>query len=70
MGLATTNIETIIPSDANPVAGWIDVPHERPAANDDEELDRRRRRREAMVLREGLGGPIGEDIIRFTNLDG
>jgi hypothetical protein len=44
------------------VAGWVQVPRERPAVNDAAEVERRRRRREAMVLHEG-SGRVGEDDI-------
>lgn len=54
-------INVVIPSDDDPVAGWTNVPRERPTAD---EAERRRRRREAMVLRESEGGVEESDIIR------
>lgn len=53
----------IVPSEENPVAGWTNVPRERPVAGEDE-AERRRSRREAMVLHEGEGGVLESDIIR------
>ena len=55
----------LIPSPLNPVAGWTNVPRERPVdENDGDEVERRRRRREAMVLHEGAGRVVEGDIIR------
>ena len=54
----------VIPSPQNPVAGWTNVPRERPVDHDAEEFERRRRRREAMVLHEGSGQVVEGDIIR------
>ena len=51
----------VIPSSENPVAGWTNVPRERPTES---EADARRRRREAMVLREIDGLVEESDIIR------
>lgn len=59
-------LDVVIPSDDNPVAGWTNVPRERPA---EDEVERRRRRREAMVLRESDGRVEESDIIRL-NLSG
>ncbi|KAK3714672.1 hypothetical protein LTR37_007652 [Vermiconidia calcicola] len=56
----------IVPSEENPVAGWTNVPRERPVAGEDE-AERRRNRREAMVLHEGEGGVLESDIIRPTH---
>ena len=53
----------VVPSVRDPVAGWVNVPRERPADADEVE-QRRRRNREAMVLHEGDGGVVEEDIIR------
>lgn len=58
---ASAGTGTLIPSLENPVAGWTNVPRERPTES---EAERRRRRREAMVLREGEGGVEEGDIIR------
>lgn len=58
----------VVPSIENPVAGWTDVPTQRldPVANgDDDEVRRRRTRREAMVLHEGSGRLVEEDIIPY-----
>lgn len=44
----------VVPSEADPVAGWVNVPRERPD-DDDAERDPRRRRREAMVMHDGGG---------------
>ena len=52
----------VVPSLQNPVAGWTNVPRERP--DDGEEAERRRRRREVMVLHEGDGRVEETDIIR------
>lgn len=54
----------VVPSALNPVAGWTDVPRERPFGGDVEEVERRRNRREAMVLHEGAGRVEESDIIR------
>ena len=54
----------VVPSPLNPVAGWTDVPRERPLSGDVDELERRRNRREAMVLHEGAGSLAESDIIR------
>jgi hypothetical protein len=56
--------QTLVPSSQDPVAGWTNVPRERPVDGDAEELERRRRRREAMVLHEGAGAVREDDIIR------
>ena len=56
--------EVLVPSSQNPVAGWTNVPRERPLNGDDEEVERRRRRREAMVFHEGAGAVREDDIIR------
>ena len=56
--------EVLVPSPQSPVAGWTNVPRERPFNGDDEELERRRRRREAMVLHEGSGAVREDDIFR------
>ena len=55
----------IVPSARNPVAGWIDIPRERDSnANDGEgEAERRRRRREAVVVHEGGGAIVEDDIL-------
>lgn len=53
-----------VPSADDPVAGWTDVPRERPVGLNEEEVERRRRRREAMVLHEGAGALREDDIIR------
>ena len=53
-----------VPSAADPIAGWTDVPRERPMEGDDEESERRRLRREAMVFHEGLEALRESDIIR------
>lgn len=58
---STPGLDVVIPSIEDPVAGWTNVPRERPA---EDEATRRRRRREAMVLREGDGGVEESDIIR------
>lgn len=55
----------LVPSEENPVAGWTNVPRERSGTRGEDEAERRRRRREAMVLREGDGGAVEDDIIRF-----
>ena len=55
---------TLVPSSQDPVAGWTNVPRERPVDGDAEEMERRRRRREAMVLHEGAGAVREDDIIR------
>ncbi|KAF2482333.1 hypothetical protein BDY17DRAFT_324622 [Neohortaea acidophila] len=55
----------LVPSEENPVAGWTNVPRERSGTRGEDEAGRRRRRREAMVLREGDGGAVEDDIIRF-----
>ena len=55
----------IVPSREHPVAGWTNVPRERPPRTENlEELERRRRRREAMVLHEGSGRVNEDDIFR------
>ena len=59
--------ESVVPSVNMPVAGWTNIPRERPTRAvdyDATEMERRRRRREAMVLHEGEGGLGEEDIIR------
>ena len=60
---ASAGAGVVVPSVANPVAGWTNVPRERPPES---EAERRRQRREAMVLREGDGGVEEGDIIRPT----
>lgn len=62
--------ELIVPSIENPVAGWTDIPRQRPASiadSDGDEIRRRRTRREAMVLHEGSGSIVEEDIFPALN---
>ena len=56
--------QEVVPSTEDPVAGWTNVPRERPLDDGEEDWESRRRRREAMVLHEGEGRVVEGDIIR------
>lgn len=64
-GSTELDMPPLVPSEENPVAGWTNIPRERSGTRGEDEAGRRRRRREAMVLREGDGGAVEDDIIRF-----